>query len=106
MVRLCFWFPKAAISLMSSALKPLYSKAKSWQREGRLASSIAHQINNPLESVMNLIYLARHARPADAERYLEIADQEIRRVSIIANQTLRFHKQASKPQAATSADLF
>jgi len=73
---------------------------------GRLASSIAHEINNPLESVMNLIYLARHAPPADAERYLETADQEIRRVSIIANQTLRFHKQGSKPQAATSADLF
>ena len=73
---------------------------------GRLASSIAHEINNPLESVMNLIYPARHAKPADAERYLEIADQEFRRVSIIANQTLRFHKQASKPQAATSADLF
>jgi PAS domain S-box-containing protein len=73
---------------------------------GRLASSIAHEINNPLESVMNLIYLARHAPPADSERYLDIADQEIRRVSIIANQTLRFHKQASKPQAATSADLF
>jgi PAS domain S-box-containing protein len=73
---------------------------------GRLAASIAHEINNPLESVMNLIYLARHAPPADAGRYLEIADQEIRRVSIIANQTLRFHKQASKPQAATSADLF
>jgi PAS domain S-box-containing protein len=73
---------------------------------GRLASSIAHEINNPLESVMNLIYLARHAPPTDAERYLETADQEIRRVSIIANQTLRFHKQASKPQAATSADLF
>jgi PAS domain S-box-containing protein len=73
---------------------------------GRLASSIAHEINNPLESVMNLIYLARHATPVDGERYLDIADQEIRRVSIIANQTLRFHKQASKPQAATSADLF
>jgi PAS domain S-box-containing protein len=73
---------------------------------GRLASSIAHEINNPLESVMNLIYLARHAPPADGERYLDTADQEIRRVSIIANQTLRFHKQASKPQAATSADLF
>ncbi|HEY1987014.1 MAG TPA: PAS domain-containing protein [Terracidiphilus sp.] len=73
---------------------------------GRLASSIAHEINNPLESVMNLIYLARHSSPPEAERYLDVADQEIRRVSIIANQTLRFHKQASKPQAATSADLF
>ncbi len=73
---------------------------------GRLASSIAHEINNPLESVMNLIYLARHAETPDAREYLDLADQEIRRVSIIANQTLRFHKQASKPQAATSADLF
>jgi PAS domain S-box-containing protein len=73
---------------------------------GRLASSIAHEINNPLESVMNLIYLARHASPDDSERYLDLADQEIRRVSSIANQTLRFHKQAAKPQAVTSADLF
>ena len=73
---------------------------------GRLASSIAHEINNPLESVMNLIYLARNAGPADSARFLDLADQEIRRVSIIANQTLRFHKQASNPQAATAADLF
>jgi PAS domain S-box-containing protein len=73
---------------------------------GRLASSIAHEINNPLESVMNLIYLARNADSSEAERYLDMADQEIRRVSIIANQTLRFHKQASKPQPATAADLF
>lgn len=73
---------------------------------GRLASSIAHEINNPLESVMNLIYLARHADPGSAAGYLEMADQEIRRVSIIANQTLRFHKQASSPQATNAADLF
>ena len=73
---------------------------------GRLASSIAHEINNPLESVMNLIYLARNASPSEAKGFLDLADQEIRRVSIIANQTLRFHKQASKPQAASAADLF
>ncbi len=73
---------------------------------GRLASSIAHEINNPLESVMNLIYLARHSDAAEAKNYLDMADQEIRRVSIIANQTLRFHKQASNPQAVTAADLF
>jgi PAS domain S-box-containing protein len=73
---------------------------------GRLAASIAHEINNPLESVMNLIYLARNARAGEADRYLDMADQEIRRVSIIANQTLRFHKQGSRPQAACAADLF
>ncbi|KAA6460850.1 PAS domain S-box protein [Acidobacteria bacterium AB60] len=73
---------------------------------GRLASSIAHEINNPLESVMNLIYLARHSEGEDSRRYLDLADEEIRRVSIIANQTLRFRKQASSPQAATANDLF
>ena len=73
---------------------------------GRLASSIAHEINNPLESVMNLIYLARNAGPAEAKHYLDLADQEIRRVSVIANQTLRFHKQSAQPQAAGAADLF
>lgn len=73
---------------------------------GRLASSIAHEINNPLESVMNLIYLARNTEGPDGRDFLDLADQEIRRVSIIANQTLRFHKQATSPQAVTASDLF
>jgi PAS domain S-box-containing protein len=74
---------------------------------GRLASSIAHEINNPLESVTNLIYLARqYAVDPDAQRFLDTADQEIRRVSIIANQTLRFHKQPSNPQEISCSDLF
>ena len=74
---------------------------------GRLASSIAHEINNPLESVMNLIYLARQSAVNEqAQQYLDSADQEIRRVSVIANQTLRFHKQPSNPRAITGSDLF
>jgi PAS domain S-box-containing protein len=74
---------------------------------GRLASSIAHEINNPLESVMNLIYLARqYAVVPEAQQFLDTADQEIRRVSIIANQTLRFHKQPSNPQEISCFDLF
>jgi PAS domain S-box-containing protein len=74
---------------------------------GRLAASIAHEINNPLESVMNLIYLARqHAIDPEARKFLDTADQEIRRVSIIANQTLRFHKQPSNPQAVSCRDLY
>jgi PAS domain S-box-containing protein len=73
---------------------------------GRLASSIAHEINNPLESVTNLLYLAREtAINPETKEYLEIADRELRRVSVIANQTLRFHKQSSKPQLITCEDL-
>jgi PAS domain S-box-containing protein len=74
---------------------------------GRMASSIAHEINNPLESVTNLIYIARtYAILPEVQHLLDLADQELRRVSIIANQTLRFHKQASLPREISCSDLF
>ena len=74
---------------------------------GRLASSIAHEINNPLESVTNLLYLARHTENADERNeYLDIAERELRRASSITSQTLRFHKQSSSPRDVTAADLF
>jgi len=73
---------------------------------GRLASSIAHEINNPLESVTNLLYLAREtAINPQTREYLYIADRELRRVSVIANQTLRFHRQSSKPKPVTCDEL-
>ena len=65
---------------------------------GRLAASIAHEINNPLEAVTNLLYLARGNENADeVQSYLKTAEQELQRVSVIANQTLRFNKQATNP---------
>ncbi len=73
---------------------------------GRLASTIAHEINNPLEAVTNLLYLARHAEDiATAVPFLEAADRELRRASTITNQALRFHKQATRPTASTFAHL-
>lgn len=73
---------------------------------GRLASSIAHEINNPLESVTNLLYLARHAETIEAAKeYLDSADQELRRVAAVTGQTLRFHKQSTSPQEITAKVL-
>lgn len=66
---------------------------------GRLAASIAHEINNPLESVTNLLYLAQSSDDsAQIRNYIRTADRELRRVSAISNQTLRFHKQSTNPQ--------
>ncbi len=74
---------------------------------GRLASSMAHGINNPLEAVTNLIYLSRQRiQDPEIKVWLEQADQELRRLSTIANQTLQFHKQASRPQAISCLNLF
>jgi PAS domain S-box-containing protein len=60
---------------------------------GQLASSIAHEINNPLEAVINLLYLVRTAENASEMRhYAALAEQEIARISDITMQTLRFHR--------------
>jgi PAS domain S-box-containing protein len=62
---------------------------------GRMAASIAHEINNPLEAVMNTLYLARITAdlPQQAREYLDIADGELMRVAHIARQTLGFYRE-------------
>ena len=68
---------------------------------------ISHEINNPLEAVTNLLFLARSSTETwEVHGYLDQADQELRRVSIIANQTLRFRKQNAEPQPIHSSELF
>lgn len=64
---------------------------------GRLAASIAHEINNPLESVTNLLYLIRQHPSLHPElvSYAELAQQELTRVGEITQQTLRFYRQSS-----------
>jgi signal transduction histidine kinase len=74
---------------------------------GRLASSIAHEINNPLESVTNLLYLARTSDDlTEVHGFLDTAERELRRASAITSQTLRFHKQSTAPRAVTPAEIF
>jgi two-component system sporulation sensor kinase C len=74
---------------------------------GRLASSIAHEINNPLESVMNLIYLAQMpgSDAQSVKTYLSMADKELQRVKVITSQSLRFYKQSTKPQVTGTKEL-
>jgi PAS domain S-box-containing protein len=73
---------------------------------GRLAASIAHEINNPLEAVTNLLFLARRTDAADTrDEFLCSAEAELRRVGEIANQTLRFHKQSTRPRSVTCDHL-
>jgi PAS domain-containing protein len=68
---------------------------------GRMAASIAHEINNPLEAMMNTLYLARKTDhlPEAALEYLDIADGELMRIAHITRQTLGFYREFS---AATS----
>ncbi|MFT4112319.1 sensor histidine kinase [Silvibacterium sp.] len=65
---------------------------------GRLAASIAHEINNPLESVTNLLFLLRsESSPEKVRKYLDQAEQELARVTEITKHTLRYYREPNKP---------
>ena len=65
---------------------------------GRLTSSIVHEIRNPLESAVNLIYLAKRSTSLDEVRkYLDVAGEEIEQAADIAARGLEFHRQATPP---------
>ena len=73
---------------------------------GQLASLIAHEINNPLESITNLLYLIQQTESMDeVQQYARIAQTELSRVTEITLQTLRFHRQQSKPVEMDMAEL-
>jgi two-component system, NtrC family, sensor kinase len=66
---------------------------------GRMAHTIAHEINNPLEAITNLVYLLQGSleKPEVARRYLESTAAELARVSRIARQILAFNRESSSP---------
>jgi two-component system, sporulation sensor kinase C len=72
---------------------------------GRLAASIAHEINNPLEAITNLLYLMRGKCDREAEAYLEKADKELQTVAHITAQSLSFYRPSTKATAVRPVDL-
>jgi PAS domain S-box-containing protein len=88
----CFTVDVTARKLAEEALR----RTEKMAATGRLAASIAHEINNPLEAVTNLLYLATSESTTPAVRqYLAIADAELKRVSHIARRTLGFFRDGS-----------
>jgi len=73
---------------------------------GRLANSIAHEINNPLEAVTNLLYLlATGTHDAETREYIDMANVELERVSRITRQTLAFNRESSELMDVALSEL-
>jgi signal transduction histidine kinase len=74
---------------------------------GRLAASIAHEINNPLEAITNLLFLLRNSSelPDATKQYVTMAEYEVHRIAEITQQTLRFYRQPTQPGRVTMEEL-
>ena len=73
---------------------------------GRMAATIAHEINNPLEAVMNLLYLLRSKINDDEGLgYLATAEDELGRVSHIAKQTLGYYREHAAASPASLSEI-
>jgi PAS domain S-box-containing protein len=77
----------------------LIRKTEKIAAAARLAATVAHEINNPLEAVSNLIYLAqaRNGMPMAALEDLKMAEDELARVSHVTRQTLGFYRESTFP---------
>ena len=73
---------------------------------GRLAASVAHEINNPLEAVSNLLFLITLTETTEAAKeHAQAALDQLMRVSMITQQTLKFHRQSGAPSITRLSEV-
>jgi PAS domain S-box-containing protein len=112
------------VSLVRSGKEPVYAvglaediteqrqmqdallKAEKMAIAGQLGASLAHEINNPLQSVIGCLGLAEKnlAEGADVSRYMQVAREELRRAAGIVAQFRDLHR-VSEPQEKRATDL-
>ncbi len=74
---------------------------------GRLAATIAHEIHNPLDSVVNLLYLMKAGvTPEESEQFLDMASAELNRVTQISRSMLGMYRESKVPVVLDVSEIF
>ncbi len=99
--KVAHWFGTSTDIQERKATENLLRRTEKLAAAGRLAATVAHEINNPLEAVGNLIYLALNepGLPPVSRGYLRMANEELRRVGHIVSQTLGFYRESGTSQS-------
>jgi signal transduction histidine kinase len=96
------WIAGLVIDVTESRMaEQALRRAEKLAAAGRLAATVAHEVNNPLEALVNTVYLAQHTAglPEEAVAHLRLADSELRRITHIVRQTLGFYRESTVPQS-------
>jgi PAS domain S-box-containing protein len=74
---------------------------------GRMVATIAHEINNPLDALTNLMHLLRKSPSldTDASELVDLAEREVRRLSNLSRQTLSPHRETKLPVVTKLSEL-
>lgn len=88
-------------------LQELLKMSERLAATGRLAHIIAHEINNPLEAMANLLYLVEQNPLLDetGKSYLAQASLELQRISQITKQILAYHRESKQPVAMRAEEV-
>ena len=89
------------------AAQEVLRKTEKLAAAARLSATVAHEINNPLEAVTNLIFLSSNSPdlPENVRQHLTLAEQELDRVAHITRQTLGFYRDSNQPEAVDLASI-
>ena len=101
------WFGTATDITLRKQAEEALLRTEKLASLGRLAASIAHEINNPLEAITNLLYLIQLSDgiPESAQQNLKLADSELKRIAHITRQSLGFYREAGAPSLTSVTDL-
>jgi PAS domain S-box-containing protein len=95
------------IQKLNDQLEEALKRSEKLAATGRLVATIAHEINNPLDALMNMMHLLRQNASLDAEaaEMVDLAEREVRRLAGISRQTLAPHRETKLPVVTKLSEL-